>query len=70
MPVTITCPYCRMTFTATCGTGTTCRNPECKAKISIDSNGKIKSNKPGKKKQCRNSKRNTGGKNGIFMQLR
>jgi len=49
MPSTVQCPYCNTIFQATKGTCTTCRNPECKARISIDSKGNIRESKPGKK---------------------
>lgn len=48
MAFTITCPYCGTVFQAT-ACGTTCRNPACKAKISVDSKGNITRSQPGKK---------------------
>lgn len=49
MPVTITCPFCKTIFTASRGVSTTCRNSECKASISVDSNGNIRKATPKKK---------------------
>ena len=45
---TVTCPYCG-TVQQLPASSTTCRNKDCKAQLSIDSDGKIKSSKPGKK---------------------
>ena len=50
MPATVICPYCGTVISTSCGCSTTCRNPNCKAQISIDSNGNIKNSKPGKTK--------------------
>jgi len=38
---TIKCPYCRTVFQAGSGCTTTCRNPNCKAKITTDGKGNI-----------------------------
>ncbi len=45
---TITCPYCG-TVQQLPACSTTCKNSQCKAKLSIDSKGNIVSSKPGKK---------------------
>ncbi len=50
MPATIQCPHCGTVFQASCGSSTICRNPECKAQISVDGQGNIRSSKPNKKK--------------------
>ena len=47
--VSVQCPYCKTIFNATPGCGTTCKNSDCRAQISVGSDGKIKSSKPPKK---------------------
>lgn len=44
--VTVTCPYCRTVMEKTCGCSTFCVS--CKAKFSIDSNGRITRSSPPK----------------------
>ena len=46
---TVTCPHCGTVQQVCAGTGTTCKNRDCKATLHIGSDGTIKSSKPGKK---------------------
>ena len=49
--VTVKCPYCKTVFTTSIGVATDCRNRECKARIHVGSDGKIRKTEPPRKKK-------------------